>query len=96
MSAPKDAATVVGLGAAACAACCAGPIIGVVAALGLGAIAATWLFGLVGLVAVGVVATAVMHRRGTRPVECTSNEATVEIALTPTRVARDAADLTRG
>ena len=45
MSAKKDNATIVGVGVAACAACCAGPILGVLAAIGLVTAAAFALFG---------------------------------------------------
>lgn len=43
--------SVVGLGAAACLACCAGPIVAFLAATGLFTIAGVATFGLVGLIA---------------------------------------------
>ena len=49
MKAGNENAALVGAGVAACAVCCAGPILGFVAALGAGAIAGTLLFGLAGL-----------------------------------------------
>jgi mercuric ion transport protein len=59
----RDTAAVVGVGAVACAACCAGPIIGFFAALGLGAAAGFALFGTVALVAAATVALFVLRRR---------------------------------
>ena len=41
----KENATIIGVGVAACAACCAGPILGVLAAIGLGTAAGIALFG---------------------------------------------------
>lgn len=46
----KEGVAVVGIAAVACAACCAGPIIGFVAALGIGAGLAVAVFGVGGLV----------------------------------------------
>jgi len=62
----------IAVGAAACAACCAGPIVGFVAALGVGALAGALLFGVPGLVIAAFVgALLVMRRRRRRqlPVE---------------------------
>ena len=47
MSTKKESATLVGVGLAACAVCCAGPILGALAALGLGTAAGLALFGAV-------------------------------------------------
>jgi hypothetical protein len=44
----KNAATI-GIGVAACAACCAGPILSVLAAIGLGTAAGMALFGIAAL-----------------------------------------------
>ena len=41
MNAKKENASIAGIGVAVCAACCAGPILGVLAAIGLGT-AAGW------------------------------------------------------
>jgi len=75
MSTRKENATIIGVGAAACVACCAGPIIGFLAAIGIGTAAGFALFGTISLV-VGALAVAVVVRRrrrrqatcGTRPV----------------------------
>lgn len=66
MSAKKEGATLVGIGAAACAACCAGPILGVLAAVGLGTAAGLALFGAAALVLGAVVAGFVVLRRRRR------------------------------
>ena len=58
----RTGAGVVGVSAVACAACCAGPILGFLAAVGLTAAAGAVLFGVVGVLAV-VVATVVWQRR---------------------------------
>ena len=58
MSAAKENATVVGVGVAACAVCCAGPILGVLAAIGLGTAAGLALFGGIALL---IGAVAVLH-----------------------------------
>jgi ethanolamine transporter EutH len=54
---------VIGIGAAACAACCAGPILGFLAAIGIVSILGTVVFGLVGVVVVLAVAAVLYHRR---------------------------------
>jgi hypothetical protein len=58
----KTGAGVLGVGAAACAACCAGPILGFLAGVGLTAAVGAVLFGVVGLV-VALAAGAVLWRR---------------------------------
>ena len=62
----KDDAALVGVAAVACAACCAGPIIGVLAAVGLGTAVGAALWG-VGAVLVGLLVMAVLvrHRHAT-------------------------------
>ncbi len=62
----KTSAGVVGVGAVACAACCAGPVLGFLAWLGLTAAVGLALFGIVGLVAVIVTAGLVWRRRRAR------------------------------
>ena len=54
MSANKDTAKVAGLAVAACAACCAGPIIGFLGAVGLGTVLGVFVFGAAGLAVAGV------------------------------------------
>ena len=64
----KTGAGVLGVGAVACAACCAGPILGFLAAVGVTAVVGTVLFGVVG--AVAVVAAAVVWRRRRQARRC--------------------------
>jgi hypothetical protein len=64
VSAKKQNATIFGVGAAACAACCAGPILGVLAAIGLGTAAGFALFGVVAIViGVATVSFVLVRRR---------------------------------
>lgn len=71
MNAKKENAAILGVGVAVCAVCCAGPILGVLAAIGLGTAAGAALFGAaalpIGALAVGVV----MFRRRRRATTCT-------------------------
>jgi hypothetical protein len=67
---------ILGIGAAACVACCAGPIVGFVAAAGVLTATSVVLFGTVGLF-VAIPALVVMARRRARPPTCTpANEPT--------------------
>ena len=65
MSTKKENAAIVGVGAVACAACCAGPILGFLAAIGLGTAAGVALFG-VAAIAFGAIAIAIVLRRRRR------------------------------
>ncbi len=47
----KDAFSVLGVGVAACAACCAGPVLAFLAATGLFTVVGVLVFGLLGLLA---------------------------------------------
>jgi mercuric ion transport protein len=63
-----DGAGVLGLGVAACAVCCAGPLLGVLGAVGLGAVLAVVAGSLVGIGVLALVAVPlVARRRGRRP-----------------------------
>lgn len=81
MTAKKQNATIVGAGVAACAVCCAGPILAVLAAIGLGTTAGFALFGvaaiLLGAAAVGFV----LVRRHRRAKTCTPAAAPVAVAV---------------
>jgi hypothetical protein len=78
----RDNATVAGIGVAACAACCAGPILGVFAALGLGAVAGTLLFGMVGLIIAGAISAVVVRQRRRRPKPCVTPSEPTATAVT--------------
>lgn len=73
-----------GLQAVACAGCCAGPILGVLTAIGLGTAAGLALFGtialLVGTVAVGLI----MARRRRRTSRCQAVDAPASASVTVT------------
>ncbi|MFN8053700.1 MAG: hypothetical protein U0Q22_19865 [Acidimicrobiales bacterium] len=86
MSARKENAAILGVGVAACAVCCAGPIFGVLAAIGLGTAAGVAMFGTTALL-IGVLAVAVvMIRRRRRTTACTpANAESVAVELSGTR-----------
>ena len=64
----KTGAGLVGVSAVACAACCAGPILGFLAAVGVTAAVGAVLFGVLGVAA--VVLAAVVWRRRRRARRC--------------------------
>ena len=68
----KSAAGPLGFGVAACAACCAGPIVGLVTGLGLTAAAGAWLLGSTALALVLVVLAvgSLVVRRRRRVARC--------------------------
>ena len=57
MSSKKQDFVLIGAGAAACAVCCAAPILGLLAAIGLGTVLGVAVFGVVGLsmAAIGII-----------------------------------------
>jgi hypothetical protein len=67
---PKAGAGVLGAGTAACVACCAGPIVGFLAATGVASVLGAVVFGAVGLLVVLVVAAVVWHRRRRNAQQC--------------------------
>ena len=66
MSGDKKSIAVVGVGVAACAACCAVPIVGALSAIGLGTAAGVALFGSIALVVGLTIAAFVIVRRRRR------------------------------
>lgn len=88
MSAKKNEnAAIVGVGVAACAVCCAGPILGVLAAIGLGTAAGFALFGTAAIVIGAVLIAFVVMRRRRRAAACATTEMpeTVRVELTDMR-----------
>jgi len=70
MNVKRENAVMVGAGAAACAVCCAGPILGFLAAIGLGTAAGVAVFGTVSLIVGGGLAAFVLVRRRRRAAAC--------------------------
>jgi hypothetical protein len=85
----KQGAGLLGIGAAACAACCAGPIIGVLAAAGLLTVATYIVTGLIGL-AVAIPLAILIHRRRKARPECAAAMGSTRLELGPKPAAADA------
>jgi len=86
MSDRKDGAAtagVVGVGVAACAVCRAGPILGFLAAVGIGTLVGFALFGVVGVVTAAVIGVVLHRRRQRRVSACAPRPSTVTVALSP-------------
>ena len=60
----------IGAGAAACAVCCAGPILGFLAAIGLGTAAGVAMFGAAGLGIAAIGIAVLLRRRRRRSPAC--------------------------
>ena len=75
-----DAFPAAGIGVAACTACCAGPVLGFVAAIGLFTVAGVVLFGTGGLLVL-VLAGMWWARRRTRQRSCTVTDEPVPVLL---------------
>lgn len=88
MSNEKDGATIVGVGAAACAVCCAGPILGFLAAVGLGTVVGFALFGLVGLSVAVIVGVVFLRRRQRRATACAPTPDSVSLEPPTARTSR--------
>jgi len=67
---PKASVGLLGTGAVACAACCAGPILGFLAATGIASLLGAVIFGTVGLLAVLVASAVLWQRRRRRQKHC--------------------------
>ena len=78
-SSPRAGLGVLGLGAAACAACCAGPIVGFLAATGIASVLGAVAFGVVGLVVVLALAAVVWPRRRRQARPCDAASGPVQI-----------------
>ena len=81
MSNKRDDASVVAVGAAACVACCVGPILAVLAAIGIGTAASGLLFGAIGLVVAAIVTILLVGRRRRRAAGCAATAEPVPVAL---------------
>jgi hypothetical protein len=85
MSGNRQGTALVGAGVAACAVCCAGPILGFLAAIGIGTAAGAMMFGVGALVIGAGVAALVIVRRRRRVAACTVNEADVPLEMSSAR-----------
>ncbi len=87
MSATKENATIIGVGVAACAVCCAVPILGFLAVIGLGTAAGFALFGTIAIVVGAALTAFLMIRRNRRADACEPNDArpSVPVELTDAR-----------
>lgn len=81
MNEKKESVALAGMGLAACAACCAGPIIGFLGAIGLAGALGAAVSGAGGALVLGVVVALVLRRRRTRSVATCAAPATVGPAL---------------
>ena len=79
MSARRDGAAIVGMGAAARAVCCAGPILGFLAAIGLGTAAGFALFGVAGLLIALAIGLVLHLRRRRRSSTCAPAAEVVQV-----------------
>lgn len=70
MSAKSENAAIVGVGVAACAVCCAGPILGVLAAIGVTTAVGFAALGLVALLVGALAVALVVVRRRRRVAAC--------------------------
>jgi hypothetical protein len=84
---PKASLGVLGAGAAACAACCAGPVLGFLAATGIASILGALVVGTLGLLIALAVAAIVHQRRRRKTDHCTPTTGTAPLD-TPTLEAR--------
>jgi len=81
MSAKRENAAIVGVGVAACAVCCAGPILGVLAAIGLGTAAGFALFGTIAFLIGAAVVAFVLVRRRRRAADCMPADASAPVTV---------------
>lgn len=75
----------VGVGAAACAACCAGPTLAVLAAIGLGTAAGMLVFGVGALILGALVVATVVRRRRPTAATCAPSAPPTPVELQPAR-----------
>jgi mercuric ion transport protein len=72
MSTKRENAAIVGVGVGACAVCCAGPILGALAAIGLGTAAGFAVFGTIAILLGAAVVAFVLVRRRRRAACCSA------------------------
>ena len=87
-SSQRQGAALVGIGVLACSACCAGPIIGFLAAIGLGTAVGVAMFGAIALVVAGIALLFVLKRRHKgRAASCQTGSVSVEMSAALARSA---------
>jgi mercuric ion transport protein len=80
----KDGLSVLGMGAAACVACCAGPLLAILGGLSLAGLASTLLIGTAGLVIAAVALAALLVARRRRN-DCPVSDDSPTPVAAPTR-----------
>lgn len=93
MSAPapkRSAAGIVGFGVAACAACCAGPVVAFLAAAGLLTAGSVAMFGLAGLLVTIPTAMWFRRRRAMKTTCAAPDVVSVELSTRPANTTPDA------
>ena len=81
MSATKRGTGILGFGVAACAACCAGPILAFLAAIGVGTALGFAVFGVAGLAVALLAIVPIMRRRRQQTACAPPADETVEVAI---------------
>jgi len=89
MSTTRHSAALVGAGVAACAVCCAGPILAILAAIGLGTAAGYALLGAVAVLLGAAALAVVLIRRRRRAGRCVPTPQAVPVELTDLRSRRE-------
>ena len=85
MSTNGENVAIIGAGAVVCAACCAGPILGFVAAIGLSTAAGFAFFGTTAVVIGAVAIVIVMRRRRRRISSCAVTTTPVAVEMPSVR-----------
>ena len=85
MSAKSDGAKVAGVAVVACAACCVGPIIAFLGAVGLGTVLGVFLFGLVGLGVAGLGALLWLRHRKRQKACAVTPKPSMPVTMAATR-----------
>ena len=88
MSVKRDGAAIVGMAAAACAVCCAAPILGFLAAVGLATAAGFTRFGVVGVLITLAIGVALYIRRRRRGSTCAPVPEVVQVERPRIRTSR--------
>ena len=81
MSTKKENVAIVGVGTIACAACCAGPILGFLAAIGFGTVAGFARFGTAAITVGTLAIVVVLRRRRRRATTCAAVTGGVAIEM---------------